>query len=39
VQAGKAGASGAARLDSLRKLLQVVPDEEADSDKELGALV
>ena len=26
-------------LDSLRKLLQVVPDEEADSDKELGALV
>ena len=39
VREGKAGASGAHRLESLRKLLQVMPDEESDSDKELGALV
>ena len=38
VAAGHAGQSGPARLESLRKLLLLTP-EEGDSEKELGALV
>lgn len=38
VAAGHAGESGPARLESLRKLLLLTP-EEGDSEKELGALV
>jgi GTPase engC len=37
VAAGKAGPSGPERLESLRKLLLLTP-EEGDSEKELGAL-
>lgn len=37
VASGHAGPSGAERLDSLRKLLLLTP-EEGDTEKELGAL-